>query len=372
MKVPMLDTQAQHAPIAAELRAAFDAVLASGQFVLGPEVVALEAELAELCGCKHAIGLSSGTDALIVAMMAGEIGPGDEVIVPDFTFFATGGCVARVGATPVFCDIEPDTFNINIEDAHARITSRTKAIVPVHLYGQCANMDAINALAKEYGLLVVEDAAQAIGAVYQGTPAGALGDMAAFSFYPTKNLGALGDAGMLTTNNDALAERAKLVRIHGAGRTYKHDILGGNFRMDAFHGAMLRVKLRHLAAWNARRAEIACAYLEGLKDIDWLQVPVIKDIATSKHVWHQFTLRIAADGLRDKVRQYLNDAGIASGIYYPMPLSQQECFANIPQPERPIPEAQRATEQCLSLPIHADLSDEQVALVVDALRGFTA
>jgi dTDP-4-amino-4,6-dideoxygalactose transaminase len=368
MKVPLLDLNQQHAPLAAELSAAFQRVLTSGQFILGREVEEFEQAAAALTGTRHAIGVSSGTDAILLALMALGIGPGDEVLCPSFTFFATAGCVARVGAKPVFVDSCGTSFNIDVADASRRVTARTKAIMPVHLFGQTADMDAVRKLATAHGLRVIEDAAQALGASFNGRPAGSMSDFATFSFFPTKNLGALGDAGLLVTSNDELAERARVLRNHGAEKQYFHKLVGGNFRLDALQAAFLKVKLPHLAGYTARRRENAAFYNKALsatrrsradEDIRPAELP------GNYHIWNQYTLRV--DG-RDQLRRHLAERGIASAIYYPVPLHRQECFTSA----GPLPVAEQLSQECLSLPIYPELTSEQLEWVAAAVREFAA
>ncbi len=365
MKVPLLDLKAQNGALAAELEAAFRRVLESGMFILGAEVDQFERKTLEVTGAKHAIGVSSGTDAILLALMALGIGPGDEVLCPSFTFFATAGCVVRVGARPVFVDSCAGTFNMDVQDAARRVTERTKAIIPVHLYGQCADMDAVMDLARAHGLRVIEDAAQAIGATYRGRMAGSIGDFGTFSFFPSKNLGALGDAGLLTTNDDGLAERARLLRTHGASRKYYHERVGGNFRIDALQAALLSVKLPHLAGYSRRRAENATYYSERLAWVGRVVLP--SATLQNEHIWNQYTLRVM-DGKRDGLQAHLAKRGIGSEIYYPVPLHQQACFAHLPGGALPVSEQLAA--ECLSIPIYPDLRREQLDWVVEAVGEF--
>jgi dTDP-4-amino-4,6-dideoxygalactose transaminase len=367
--VPLLDLKQQHSALAAELRAAFDRVLQSGQFVLGREVADFEESAAVLTGTKHAIGVSSGTDAILLALMALDIGPGDEVLCPAFTFFATAGCVARVGATPVFVDSCADSFNIDVADAARRITPKTKAIMPVHLFGQVADMNGVRDLAKGHGLWVIEDAAQALGATFEGRPAGSMCDFGTFSFFPTKNLGALGDAGLLVTSNDELAAKARLLRNHGAEQQYFHKRIGGNFRLDSLQAAFLNVKLPHLTSYTARRSENAAYYNSALgaalQDCD-LVLPA--ELPGHSHIWNQYTVRVP-DNQRDELRRFLAERGIGSAIYYPVPLNRQECFANLVAPTS-LPVAEQLARECLSLPIYPELTRDQLKLVVDSVAEF--
>jgi dTDP-4-amino-4,6-dideoxygalactose transaminase len=364
MKVPLLDLKPQNSALSGKLQEAFQRVLESGIFILGQEVEQFEQKTAEVTGARHAIGVSSGTDAILLALMALGIGPGDEVLCPSFTFFATAGCVARVGARPVFVDSCPVSFNLDVHDAARRITPRTKAIIPVHLYGQAADMDEVMELARANNLRVIEDAAQAIGATYRGQQAGSIGDFGTFSFFPTKNLGAFGDAGLLTTNDDGLAETARLLRTHGAKQRYYHQQVGGNFRIDALQAALLSVKLPHLAEYSKRRAENAAYYTERLAWVSRVILP--RAYEHNGHIWNQYTLRVK-DEARDGLKAHLTACGIGSEIYYPLPLHRQECFA--PAKEA-LPVSELLAAECLSLPIYPDLSREQLDWVVEAIGEF--
>jgi dTDP-4-amino-4,6-dideoxygalactose transaminase len=367
MKVPFLDLNRQHAPIAAELSAAFARVLASGQFILGREVAEFEQAVSAITETRHAIGVSSGTDAILLALMALEIGPGDEVLCPSFTFFATAACVARVGAKPVFVDSCATSFNIDMADAARRITRQTKAIIPVHLFGQTADMQAVRELAARHDLRVIEDAAQALGATFRGQPAGCMGDCATFSFFPTKNVGALGDAGLLVTNDDELAVRARLLRNHGAEKQYFHKLIGGNFRLDALQAAFLNVKLPYRAAYGERRSANAAYYNSALARLPGVLLPA--ELPHHHHIWNQYTVRVGSNG-RDALRHYLAERGIGSAIYYPVPLHRQECFAFEPQPSLPV--AEELARECLSLPVYPELTRDQLDLVADAVGEFAA
>ncbi len=380
MKVPLLDLKPQHQALAGELQDAFTRVLHSGHFILGPEVDGLEREVAAYIGVKHALGVSSGTDALLLALMALDIGPGDEVLCPSFTFFATAGSVARCGAKPVFVDECPLTFNIDVDDIEARITDRTKAIMPVHLFGQCAQMDPIMEIAQRRGIAVIEDAAQALGATTRGRQAGTLGSFGAFSFFPSKNLGALGDAGLLVTNDDALALKARLLRNHGAEQKYFHSMVGGNFRIDALQAAFLRVKLPHLAEYTARRIENAAYYCRGLSAATEMPAPVQIVLPScdpdNHHVWNQYTIRVIAgeewqrpELSRDALRAWLLERGIATEIYYPLPLHLQECFAGKNEPKS-LPQSENLARECLSLPIHPDVGRGGQDAVIEGILAF--
>lgn len=367
--VPPLNLAGQFASVRDELLKEMTDVAASGYYVLGPKVAAFEADLARYCETKHALGLSSGTDALLIAMMALGIGPGDEVIVPTFTFFATAGTVARLGARPVFCDIVPQTYNIDVAQVERLITPHTKAIIPVHLYGQLADMRPLLAVATRHNLPVIEDAAQAIGAKDAGGKmAGAFGLMGALSFYPTKNLGALGDAGALLTNDDRIFELTQKLRIHGSGHTYYHDVVGGNFRIDALQAALLSLKLRHLEAWTEQRRARAARYTEliiaaGLAP-EHAQPP--QEIH-GRHVYHQYVLRAQR---RDELVAFLKDRKIGAGVYYPLPLHLQKCFAHLGHKVGDFPHAERAAAEVAALPIYPELTDAQQQTVVAALTAF--
>jgi dTDP-4-amino-4,6-dideoxygalactose transaminase len=366
--VPFLDLKAQYASIRDEAEEAMLRVAAAQQFVLGPEVEAFESEIAAYCQCRFAVGLSSGTDALLAALMAIGVGPGDEVITTPYTFVATTGTIARLGARPVFVDIDPETFNIDPATIPSRITPRTRAIVPVHLFGRMSDMDAILRIANEHNLPVIEDAAQAIGAETGGRRAGSLGRMACFSFYPTKNLGGFGDGGMLTTNDAALAERVRSLRSHGAsgtgGRRYEYRILGGNFRLDAIQAAVLRIKLKHLEAWTARRRGNAARYGALLRDAN--VVPPADDGA-GRHVFNQFVIRSAR---RDALREHLAAHGIGSDVYYPQPLHRAPAFADLGHKAGDFPESERAAAESLALPIYPELTDAMLGAVARTVSGF--
>ncbi len=379
MMVPLLDTRRQNLPLEEELTAAFRRVLHSGRYISGSEVESFEQACAAVAGTRHAIGMSSGTDAILAALMALEIGSGDEVICPSFTFFATAGCIARVGARPVFADSCPESFNLRVEGLEELITPRTRAIIPVHLYGQPADMDAILEIARRHGLAVIEDAAQAFGAEYHGSPAGSMGDFGTVSFFPSKNLGALGDAGLLVTNDAALAEKARLLRDHGAHPRYFHSMIGGNFRLDALQAALLAVKLPHLAEYTAGRQRNACAYtsvLEELKGGEVVQILTPVTLPGRTHIVNQYTLRVRrtegwqwAEPPRDSLRRWLQERGIASEIYYPVPLHQQECFRRFgPYPALPVCEA--LADEVLSLPVFAEISSAELSAVSDAVADF--
>jgi dTDP-4-amino-4,6-dideoxygalactose transaminase len=365
LKVPLLDLQAQYASIREDVLAAITRVCDTQQFIMGPEVERLERELRSAIGARAAIAVSSGTDALLVAMMALGIGPGDEVITPTFSFFATAGCVARLGARPVFVDVDPATLMLDAAGVRAALTPRTRAIVPVHLFGLCADMDPLIALAADARIPVLEDAAQAIGATYKGRTAGTIGTMAAFSFFPSKNLGAYGDAGLVTTADDALAARVRLLRTHGAEPKYYHREIGGNFRLDALQAAVLTVKLPHLARWNeARRANAARyrALFDRAGLLDRVRLPVEPPGRT--HIYHQYVVRVPN---RDAVRAHLTSRGVGTDIYYPVPFHRQACFAHLGHAPGAFPNADAAAAEVLALPVYPELTAGQQAYVVGAI-----
>jgi dTDP-4-amino-4,6-dideoxygalactose transaminase len=367
-KVPILDLQAHYRPIRDEILAAIVRVCDSQQFIMGPEVHGLERELAELLGIRHVVAVSSGTDAVLLALMTLGVGPGDEVVTTPYSFFATAGAIVRLGARPVFVDIELDTFNIDAQTVSAAMTPRTKALLPVHLFGMSVDLTPILDVARRAGVPVIEDAAQAIGAEYQSQPVGGIGDLGCFSFYPTKNLSAFGDAGLLTTNDDRLATRARLLRTHGMEPKYYHHEVGGNFRMDALQAAVLRVKAPHLAEWTRLRQENAARYRAlfheaGLDDA--VALPVERPDRT--HIFHQFVIR-SRD--RDKLKAHLSEQGIGTEIYYPLPFHLQPCFANLGYRSGDFPNAERAAQESLALPIYPGLSPGQQRAVVDAVSSF--
>jgi dTDP-4-amino-4,6-dideoxygalactose transaminase len=365
MHVPLLDLQEQYQPLRTEILAAIARVCDSQRFIGGPEVEALERELTAYLGVKDAVGVSSGTDALLVALMALGIGAGDEVITSSFSFFASAGSVVRLGATPRLVDIDPATYNIDPLEAAAAITGRTRAILPVHLYGLCADMDPLLDAARQARVPVVEDAAQAIGAIYKGRQAGSMGAIGCFSFFPSKNLGAFGDAGLVTTDDEALAREMRLLRNHGAEPKYFHRRVGGNFRLDAMQAAVLRVKLPHLAGWTSRRRSNADLYdrlfaERGLTG----RVTVPARPAERYHIFNQYVVRVPD---RDRVRAHLEHAGIGTEIYYPVPFHLQECFASLGYRRGDFPHAEAAAREVLALPIYPELTERHQRAVVDAL-----
>ncbi len=354
MPVPLLDLNRQNAPLHDELMAACERVLRSGHFILGPEVEAFERECSEYLGGVHTIAVSSGTDAILLALMALGIGPGDEVICPAFTFFATAGCITRVGATPVFTDVQESTFNIDPLDVARRVTPRTKAIIPVHLFGQSADLDSLTALAKQRGLAIIEDAAQAFGACYHGKACGTFGEFGAFSFFPSKNLGGFGDGGLVTTTRSELADRARLLRTHGAKPKYYHTEVGGNFRLDALQAALLRVKLPHAKSYSEKRRANAAAYSVALAPLAATGRLLLPTDHAGEHIWNQYTIRVPGAGRRDAVKAALASVGVGTEVYYPLPLHRQKCFAHLPPVSLPISE--QLASEVLSLPIFPELT----------------
>jgi dTDP-4-amino-4,6-dideoxygalactose transaminase len=389
--VPLLDLQAQYAAIRSQIHAAIDTVLDSQRFVLGPNVGALETEVAGYCRTPHAVGVASGSDAILLALMALGIGAGDEVITTPYTFFATAAAIVRLGGVPVFVDIDPNTFNLAVEQVKPRITPRTRAIMPVHLYGQCADMAPLLTLAREHGLSVIEDAAQAIGAEYLLSPsartgghtadqwcrAGAMGDVGCLSFYPSKVLGAYGDAGMVLAHDATLAARLRALRTHGELAKYRHDMVGVNSRLDELQAAVLRVKLRHLEGWiAARRARAVCyeqlfqaAGLAGaagkLRAGKPVALPAIAPPCS--HIFYVYAVRVRQ---RDRLRAYLTERGVDTDVYYPLPLHVQPCFAALGYRHGDFPEAEHAAAESLALPMYPELSEAQQAYVVEQIAGF--
>jgi dTDP-4-amino-4,6-dideoxygalactose transaminase len=382
--VPLLDLKAQFLQIRDEVMPIIDQVCASQQFILGEHVHGLEEELARYSGAAYGIGVSSGTDALLLALMALGIGPGDEVITSPFTFFATAGTIARLQARPVFCDIDPDTFNLSPRavqafiDAHGvlrdgvlvnRLTGGTvRAIMPVHLYGQSADMAPLVAIAGRYALKLIEDAAQAIGTEYRGQRVGSFGDIGCFSFFPSKNLGAFGDAGLCTADDPELAEHLRVLRVHGGKPKYFHSFIGGNFRIDELQAAVLRVKLKYLDQWTAGRRRNA-AYYTAAFDAAHLggQLITPSEVAGGRHIFNQYIVRVAR---RDELKRHLSEHGIGTEIYYPVPLHQQTCFAYLGYRSGDFPESERAAAEILALPIFPELTEAQLAHVVASVRGF--
>ncbi len=368
--VPLLDVSRDNQPLREEMLAAVADVYDSGRFLHGPDVTELEREIAAYSHTEHAVGCASGSDALLLALMAMEIGAGDEVILPSFTFFATASAVWRLGAKIVFADIDPVSYNIDPAAIEAAVTPRTKAILPVHLFGQCADMPAICAIAQKHGLRVIEDAAQAIGAAYEGRAAGSWGDVGCISFYPTKNLGGCGDGGMLTTNDGEFAQQLRLYASHGMQPRYYHQVVGINSRLDTIQAAMLRVKLQHLDCWTEARQKNAARYGQLLLEAgltDQLQLPASHP--GSRHVWNQYSVRVP-DGQRDALRTWLAEGQVGSEIYYPVPLHLQVCFESLGYSKGSLPESERAAEEILNLPIFPGLTEAEQQRVVARLSEF--
>jgi dTDP-4-amino-4,6-dideoxygalactose transaminase len=368
MAVPLLDLDAQYRPLRDQLIAALTRVADSQRFIMGAEVEALEQELAAMLGIPHAVSVSSGTDALLLALMALDIRSGDEVVTSTYSFFATAGAVARIGARPVLVDIDPATFNIDVEQAINAITPRTKAIIPVHLFGLSADLDPLMTAANRAGIPVIEDAAQAIGSTYKTRPVGGIGAFGCFSFFPSKNLGAFGDAGLLTTTDDVLAERARLLRTHGMKPKYYHHMVGANFRMDAIQAAVLRVKAPHLNSWTEGRQRNAARYRELFRDAGVEGVITLPfQPADRTHIYNQFVIRTPD---RDGLKRHLDAQGIGNEIYYPVPFHLQPCFADLGYRRGAFPHAERAADESLAIPIYGELTDAQQVTVVSAVSQF--
>jgi len=380
MNVPLLDLKAQYNVLRAEINAAVERVLESQHFILGPEVEALEHEIAAYCQCEHGIGVSSGTDALLVALMAIGIKPGDEVITSPYTFFATAGSIVRLGARPVFVDIDPLTYNLNPGAIEAAMTGRTRAILPVHLFGQMADMDSIVQIARRHNLYVIEDAAQAIGADFRGRRAGSIGHLGCFSFFPSKNLGGIGDGGMVTTNHTELAKQVRLLRNHGHQPKYYNKVVGGNFRLDAIQAAVLRVKLKYLDEWTAARQRNAATYrrlfaearlsLEAVTGGDLAAARGIvlpHETGNCRHIYNQFVIRSER---REALMAHLKQRGIGTEIYYPLPMHLQECFSGLGYKAGDFPASERAAKQTLALPIYPELTEAMQDAVVKAIADF--
>jgi dTDP-4-amino-4,6-dideoxygalactose transaminase len=375
MKVPLLDLKEQYKSIKEEILKVAEEIFESQYFILGPRVEALEKDIAGYCSSKHALGVSSGTDALLISLMAADIDAQQTVITTPYTFFATAGSIFRTGARPIFVDIDPDTYNMSPESLERVIASMTdkelaslKAVIPVHLYGQCADMDPILKIAKKHNLFVIEDAAQAIGAEYRGRRAGSMGDFGCFSFFPSKNLGAFGDGGMVITGSDELYDKLRVLRVHGSHPKYYHKLVGGNFRLDALQAAVVSVKLKYLDKWTQSRRENARKYRElfvnaGIDDV--IKLPVEKE---DRHIYNQFI--ICVKDKRDDLRMFLNDAGVGTEIYYPIPMHLQECFLALSHKKGDFPVAEYAALHTLALPIYPELSDDQMAYVVEKIKAF--
>ena len=375
MKVPLLDLKAQYKTIKGEILDVTSEIFESQYFILGPHVEKLEKEIAEYCCVKYALGVSSGTDALLIAIMAAGIGPGDSVITTPYTFFATAGSIARVGAKPIFADIDPDTYNISPEKISEIVCSmkaaeraRLKAIMPVHLYGQCADMDPILDIAKKFNLHVIEDAAQAIGSEYKGKRAGSIGSFGCFSFFPSKNLGAFGDGGIVTVKAPAFYEKLHILRVHGSHPKYYHRYIGGNFRLDAIQAAIVSVKLKHLDGWTGARQKNAQRYEKLFAEAglgEKIKLPVQKE---SRHIYNQFVIEVPEK--RDDLRNYLNNSGIGNEVYYPVPLHLQECFAYLGYSEGDMPVSEHAALHTIALPIYPELTEDMQTYVIEKILEF--
>ncbi len=362
--IPLLDLKAQYASIKSEVDTAVLSVLASGQYTLGDEVASLEREFADYCGVRHAIAVNTGTSALHLSLLAAGVSPGDEVITVPFTFIATASAICYTGARPVFVDVEPQTLTIDPAQVEAKITSRTKAIIPVHLYGQMADMDAITTIADRYGIAVIEDACQAHGAEYKGRRAGSIGLSGCFSFYPGKNLGACGEAGMAVTNDDDQADAMRMLRDWGQSQRYHHALKGFNYRMDAIQGAILRVKLRHIEGWTEKRRAHASRYTSLLETMSDLRAPV--ETIGRRHVYHVYAIRSRG---RDRLRQALAEQGIQSGLHYPIPVHLQPAHADLAYGEGDFPVSEAAAREVLSLPIYPEMTTLQLEMVVEAMEN---
>ncbi len=374
-KVPFFDLAIQFKSIESEIKWALDEVFQSQQFIMGPKVQALEEAIAQYCQTRYALGVASGSDALLLSLMACGVGTGDEVLLPPFTFFATAGSVSRLGATPVFVDIDRETYNLDPSKIEEKITARTKAILPVHLFGQCTDMDPLLEIAKEKKLFVIEDAAQALGAEYkpkvgsEGQRAGKIGDLGCFSFYPTKNLGAFGDAGMVVTDNSLLAEKVRLLRVHGSQPKYFHKAIGINSRLDTIQAAVLLVKLKYLEKWTAERQRKAKRYEALFQNLassgKGLKLPAVQ--FQNRHIFHQYVIRAPE---RDRLRKFLAEEGIGTDIYYPVPLHLQECYSFLKYRRGDLPASEKASEEVLALPIYPELTEDHQEMVVDRIEAF--
>jgi dTDP-4-amino-4,6-dideoxygalactose transaminase len=368
MKVPLLDLKAQYAPLREEMLSSVERVFDSQQFILGSEVQALEEEVARYSQTTRAIGCASGSDALLLALMALNVKGGDEVITTPYSFFATVSSITRLGAKAVFVDIDPETYNLNVDQVEAAITEKTKAIMPVHLFGQCADMDALIEISERHRIPIVEDAAQAIGAEDRGRRAGSMSAIGCFSFYPSKNLGGAGDGGMMTTNDDALAQQLKILRVHGGERRYYHRVVGVNSRLDALQAAVLRVKLPHLDSWSEGRMRNAARYNQLFNEAELSEFVTLPSARENvRHIYNQYVIRAQR---RDELKEFLGQEGVGTDVYYPVPLHLQECFEFLGYKEGDLPEAERAARETLALPIYPELSEEQQQYVVEMVGEF--
>lgn len=376
MKVPLLDLKGQYQTIKSDVSRVLADLFESQQFILGLPVAALEEKIAAYCGTDYAVGVSSGTDALLISLMAEGIGPGDLVITTPYTFFATAGAIARVGAVPVFADIDPVTFNLSPESVKEVIAAmddsrkdRLKALMPVHLYGQCADMDGLLDIAATYGLSVIEDAAQAIGAVYKGRRAGAMGDYGCFSFFPSKNLGAFGDGGMVTARHQEQYDRLKIMRVHGGHPKYYHHVIGGNFRLDAIQAAVVGIKLGYLDGWTEGRQKNAGIYRRLFTDTGLTEAVSLPEEVEERHIYNQFIIRVSAES-RNVLRGHLSEAGVGTEVYYPVPLHLQKCFESLGYRRGEFPETERAALETIALPIYPELTGDQLGYVVEKIKVF--
>ena len=371
MKVPLLDIKEQNEFLRLEIEAALGRVLDTNGFILGAEVAALETKLADYCGTKYAIGCASGTDALSLALMAFDVGYDDEVITTPYSFFASTSSITRLGAMPIFVDIDPQTYNLNVGQVEERITDKTKAIMPVHLYGQCAEMEKLREISRKYGIPLIEDAAQAIGAEEFGKRAGAMSEIGCFSFYPSKNLGGMGDGGFMTTDDKELARKLLALRVHGSEERYYHKWVGLNSRLDGFQGAILRVKLPHLDSWSNRRQENADFYRQLFTDAGLTeQITLPFERENVRHIYNQFVIRVPER--RDELRTFLTESGIGTDVYYPVSLHLQECFEYLGYHKGDFPESEKASLETLALPIYPELKREQISYVVKTIADFFA
>lgn len=364
MNIPMVNLKKQYQSIKTEIQEAISRVLEEASFIMGPDVRHLENEIAQYCGARHAIGVGSGTEALHISLLVLGINPKDEVIVPTFTFIATSEVISIIGAKPVFADIDPDTFNISINDLKKKITPKTRCIIPVHLYGQPADMDKILQIAKEHNLIIIEDCAQAMGAEWKGKKAGTLGDAGCLSFFPSKNLGGYGDGGMILTNRDEVAEKARAIRVHGSSKKYFHHTIGFNSRLDTLQAAILRVKLRYLDKWNDNRRQSAALYDRALKNSSFITPKVTGSV---KHVYHQYTIKTP---MRNKLQEFLKEKGISSMIYYPLCLHLQEVYKDLNLKKGDFPNAEKLQEEVISLPMCPELSPGEIKHITDSLIEF--
>ncbi|HJO00690.1 MAG TPA: DegT/DnrJ/EryC1/StrS family aminotransferase [Nitrospinaceae bacterium] len=368
IKVPLLDIPLSYKEVLADVEKNINAVIESGYFILGPVVEELEQKIVTYCEAKYAVGVSSGTDALLISLMAAGIKEDDEVITTPFTFFATAGSISRLGAKPVFVDIEPDTFNIDTKQIEENITRKTRAILPVHLYGQCVDMDPVLDLAQKYNLVVIEDAAQAIGSEYKGRRAGSMGDYGCFSFFPTKNLGGFGDGGMVTMNSEELYEQVKILRVHGSHPKYYHKMIGGNFRLDAIQAAVVLAKLKYLDKWTEKRRANAQTYNRLFKEMGMTDSLTLPSEVIPHHVYNQYVIRVKDK--RDELRSFLGENNISTEIYYPLPLHLQDCYLSLGYKKGNLPESEKAADETIALPIFPELTTDQLEYVVATITHF--